>query len=65
MELLVERGQSTATELAAAGGTAAEIASVTGHSISKSQKILDTYVRGGEEIARNAQAKRNRKGVKV
>ena len=57
--------RTTATELAAAGATAAEIASVTGHSISKSQKILDTYVRGGEEIARNAQAKRNRKGSKV
>ena len=57
--------RTTATELAAAGATAAEIASVTGHSISKSQKILDTYVRGGVEIARNAQAKRNRMRPKV
>ena len=57
--------RTTATELAAAGATAPEIAAVTGHSISRSQKILDTYVQGGEELARNAQAKRNRKETKV
>ncbi len=57
--------RTTATELAAAGATAAEIAAVTGHSITRSQQILDTYVRAGEDIARNAQAKRNKGGPKV
>jgi len=57
--------RTTATELAAAGSTAAEIAAVTGHSIARSQKILDTYVRTNETMARNAQAKRNKSGPKV
>jgi integrase len=57
--------RTTATELAAAGSTAAEIAAVTGHSIGRSQKILDTYVRTNEAMARNAQAKRNKGGPKV
>ena len=57
--------RTTATELAAAGATAPEIASVTGHSISRSQQILDTYVRTNEAMARNAQAKRNKGGSKV
>ena len=57
--------RTTATELAAAGATAAEIAAVTGHSITRSQRILDTYVRAGEDIARNAQAKRNKGRSKV
>lgn len=57
--------RTTATELAAAGATAAEISAVTGHNIGRSQQILDTYVIGGEEIARNAQAKRNNRGPKV
>ncbi len=57
--------RTTATELAAAGATAAEIAAVTGHSITRSQRILDTYVRTGEDIARNAQAKRNKARAKV
>jgi integrase len=57
--------RTTATELAAAGATAPEIAAVTGHSIARSQQILDTYVRTNEEMARNAQAKRNKRGPKV
>ena len=57
--------RTTATELAAAGTTAAEIAAVTGHSITRSQRILDTYVRADEDIARRAQAKRNNGGSKV
>ena len=56
---------TTATELAAAGATAAEIAAVTGHSITRSQRILDTYVRTGEDMARQAQAKRNKRRSKV
>ncbi len=54
--------RTTATELAAAGATAAEIAAVTGHSITRSQRILDTYVRTGEDMARQAQ---NKRGAKV
>ena len=57
--------RTTATELAAAGATAAEIAAVTGHSITRSQRILDTYVRTGEDMAREAQAKRNKREAKV
>ncbi len=57
--------RTTATELAAAGATAAEIASVTGHTITRSQRILDTYVRTGEDMARQAQAKRNKRRSKV
>ncbi len=57
--------RTTATELAAAGATAAEISSVTGHSIGRSQQILDVYVVGGAEIARHAQAKRNKRRPKV
>ena len=33
----------------------AEIAAVTGHGITRSQRILDTYVRTGEDIARHEQ----------
>jgi len=57
--------RTTATELAAAGATAPEIAAVTGHSIARSQQILDTYVRTNEQMARNAQAKRNKRGTEV
>ena len=57
--------RTTATELAAAGATAAEIAAVTGHGITRSQRILDTYVRTGEDMARQAQAKRNKGRPKV
>ncbi len=57
--------RTTATELAAAGATAAEIASVTGHGITRSQRILDTYTVTSELMARNAQAKRNKGRSKV
>jgi integrase len=57
--------RTTATELAAAGATAAEIAAVTGHSIVRGQQILDTYIKTNEQMARNAQAKRNKGGPEV
>lgn len=57
--------RTVATELAASGATAAEIAAATGHSIGRSQKILDTYVKTGHDMAAAAQRKRNRSRPKV
>ena len=53
------------TEVAEGSGTSAELASKTGHSIAHSQRILDTYTVTSERMARNAQAKRNKRRSKV
>lgn len=53
------------TEVAEGEGTSAEMASKTGHSIAHSQRILDTYTVTSERMARNAQAKRNKRRSKV
>ncbi len=53
------------TEVAEGEGTAAEMAAKTGHSIGHSARILDTYTVTSERMARNAQAKRNRRRAKV
>ena len=53
------------TEVADGEGTSAEMASKTGHSIAHSQRILDTYTVTSENMARNAQAKRNKRRSKV
>ena len=57
--------RTVTTELAANGATAAEIAAVTGHSIGRSQRILDTYVRTGHDMAAAAQRKRNKGRTEV
>ena len=53
------------TELAEGEATAQESAAVTGHSIAHSARMLDTYTVTSERMARNAQAKRNKRRAKV
>ncbi len=57
--------RTVVTEVAEGEGTSAEVASVSGHSIAHSQRILDTYTVTSERMARQAQAKRNKGRPKV
>ena len=57
--------RTVVTEVAEGEGTSAEVASVSGHSIAHSQRILDTYTVTSERMARTAQAKRNKRRPKV
>ena len=50
--------RTASVERAEAGATAAELAAGTGHSIEKSQRILDTYNPASFTMAKNAQDKR-------
>ena len=57
--------RTVVTEMAEGEVTSAEMASKTGHSIAHSARILDTYTVMSERMARNAQAKRNKRRAKV
>lgn len=59
--------RTAAVRLAEAGCTAPEIAAITGHSIERTQRILDTYVPRTTSMAQNAIAKleRNKTGSKL
>ena len=48
---------TTVTRLAEAGCTVPEIAAITGHSISRCQKIIDTYMKRTDDLAEAAIAK--------
>ncbi len=53
------------TEVMEGGATVPEAAAMTGHSIAHTSRMADTYTVLNERMARNAQAKRNKRGAKV
>ena len=53
------------TEVMEGGGTVPEAAAMTGHSIAHTSRMADTYTVMSEGMARNAQAKRNKRRSKV